>query len=402
MNGIFQGKLGKADLTSISRLPVIYAARPDAVNLFTVPALLFLERCDPQTVDPDPIDEHALPKAPAWLQNTLLRMAEHLNQVDGQWLLSLPEEARVRLVTAMSQAEHGMDVAGTLDEDLTALVAAAACGTVSGAFQLPCDAHDGDRFNNSSDSEVERSVGASSAKPASESSRPPGEPGNANSAKASGRQPPDPPKLDTSAPLAKFGFPVPLKRAVVQGRSGPGQGRSAGQKVQDRSGGQDVRERSGRQQVQERTGRQQVQERSGRQQVRDRAGQCQDRSARQQLRVDHFQGERSLAEATSPVELYKRIRALPEPVNTRERLRAFNRGSATPLPPLPCMLCEHGSNDTGHFYEHINVCHGGVQRYRHTILCKQSLSLCPEVSAMRLLAVSNEFQTCSGVFRDSI
>ncbi len=326
MNGIFQGKLGKADLTSISRLPVISAARPDAGNLFTVPALLFLERCDPQTVDPDPIDEHALPKAPAWLQNTLLRMAEHLNQVDGQWLLSLQEEARVRLVTAMSQAEHGMDVAGTLDEDLTALVAAAACGTVSGAFQLPCDAHDGDRFNNSSDSEVERSVGASSAKPASESSRPPGEPGNANSAKASGRQPPDPPKLDTSAPLAKFGFPVPLKRAVVQGRSGPGQGRPAGQKVQDRS---------------------------GRQQVRDR-------SARQQLRADHFQGERSLAEATSPVELYKRIRALPEPVYTRERLRAFNQGSATPLPPLPCMLCEHGCNDTGHFYEHINVCHGGV------------------------------------------
>ncbi len=298
-------------------------------------------------------------------------------------------------MTAMSQAEHGMDVAGTLDEDLTALVAAAACGTVSGAFQLPCDAHDGDRFNNSSDSEVERSVGASSAKPASESSRPPGEPGNANSAKASGRQPPDPPKLDTSAPLAKFGFPVPLKRAAVQGRSGPGQGRSAGQKVQDRSGGQDVRERSGRQQVQERSGRQQVQERSGRQQVRDR-------SARQQLRADHFQGERSLAEATSPVELYKRIRALPEPVSTRERLRAFNRGSATPLPPLPCMLCEHGFNDTGHFCEHINVCHGGVQRYRHTLLCKQSLSLCPEVSAMKLLAVSNEFQTCSGVFRDSI
>ncbi len=364
MNGIFQGKLGKADLTSISRLPVISAARPDAGNLFTVPALLFLERCDPQTVDPDPIDEHALPKAPAWLQNTLLRMAEHLNQVDGQWLLSLPEEARVRLVTAMSQSEHGMDVAGTLDEDLAALVAAAACGTVSGAFQLPCDAHDGDRFNNSSDSEVERSVGASSAKPASESSRPPGEPGNANSAKASGRQPPEPPKLDTSAPLAKFGFPVPLKRAVVQGRSGPGQGRSAGQRVQDRSGGQDVRERSGRQDVQERSGQQDVRERSGRQDVRER-------SARQQLRADHFQGERSLAEATSPVELYKRIRALPEPVNTRERLRAFNRGSATPLPPLPCMLCEHGFNDTGHFYEHINVCHGGVRRYRHT-LCASS------------------------------
>ena len=326
MNGIFQGKLGKADLTSISRLPVISAARPDAGNLFTVLALLFLEHCDPQTVDPDPIDEHALPKAPAWLQNTLLRMAEHLNQVDGQWLLSLPEEARVRLVTAMSQAEHGMDVAGTLDEDLTALVAAAACGTVSGAFQLPCDAHDGDRFNNSSDSEVERSVGASSAKPASESSRPPGEPGNANSAKASGRQPPDPPKLDTSAPLAKFGFPVPLKRAVVQGRSGPGQGRSAGQKVQDRSGGQDVRERSGRQQVQERSGRQQVQERSGRQQVRDR-------SARQQLRADHFQGERSLAEATSPVELYQRIRALPEPV-TLESGCALSTGA-------PQLLCRH-------------------------------------------------------------
>ncbi len=156
-----------------------------------------------------------------------------------------------------------------------------------------------------------------------------------------------------------------------------------------------MRERSGRQDVRERSGRQDVRERPGRQDVRER-------SARQQLRADHFQGERSLAEATSPVELYQRIRALPEPANTQERLRAFNRGSATPLPPLPCMLCEHGFNDTGHFYEHINVCHGGVQRYRHTLLCKQSLSLCPEVSAMKLLAVSNEFQTCSGVFRDSI
>ena len=100
LNGIFRGKLGKADLTSISRLLVISAARPDAGNLFTVPALLFLERCDPQTVDPDPIDEHALPKAPAWLQNTLLRMAKHLNQVDGKWILSLPERDRMRLATA--------------------------------------------------------------------------------------------------------------------------------------------------------------------------------------------------------------------------------------------------------------------------------------------------------------
>ncbi len=116
-------------------------------------------------------------------------MAEYLNQVDGEWLLFLPDEARMRLVTAMSQAERGIDVAGTLDEELTALVAAAACGTLSGAFELPRDDRDGHVSGGGTDSEIDLPADAPSAKPVADTPQPPTDYGKAGSAKASDAEP---------------------------------------------------------------------------------------------------------------------------------------------------------------------------------------------------------------------
>ncbi len=189
-----------------------------------------------------------------------------------------------------------------------------------------------------------------------------------------------PPEHDTSHPLYKCGqILVSKKRPEVQYGKGRGKSAKAGKACGDRSGS--AQGRPGRAQEQDRSGRAQerAQDRSGRAQDRFGRAQEKDRSGRAQVRADHDEAERRLTESTNPVDLYTRMRALPPRASAPECLRVFDKFVAIPLPPLPCMLCKQNFNDTEHLYEHIDACHGGVQRYRHTGLCMHSLSLGLEV-----------------------
>ena len=61
----------------------------------------------------------------------------------------------------------------------------------------------------------------------------------------------------------------------------------------------------------------------------------------------------------------------------RSVLNVSNEKQPTAQPPISCKLCEYGCSSQEEFEQHVQDCHGGLQRYRHNVI--YLLSTCPQV-----------------------